>query len=314
MMLITLPSHPHDYNKSVSQLATGYIDAKWWPELKLELSLTTLAADFYLFYAMKDGDETLQTAFNKYCHVVAKQIAVYLDACIGGELRHKQFNGLKAGSNMRSIARGDWRGMRLKQGHTLLQDGRNRFYRKDWSASYGGAKWGQIADTLVAHLTGETSAALFIDQAFALQHNNNTVFDKILKYWFQDHFKTVLDANLNENWKELLSWCSPWARTLFTEWLTAEDDLQIQYFTGDSRRFVTPPNSIVVGARVRVKSSARSVKWRNCEGTVVKTWGKSAQGHPPGARINSSGVEKDFSQNSLDLATVTSGAFEYIRD
>ena len=221
MIAVTLQPRELHSPATPSFLVDGYLIKRWWPELRLDLSLHGIAADFYLFYAMKDGSEYLQERFEEYSQVVAKQLAIYMDAAVGGELRHKHFMGLPKGN--RSLARGEWRRLRIQHGADLVAQGRECFMGKSWGGAYGGPRWAKIADLLFQHLDGKYTPSFFIDLALALQHNTGSVFNKVSDYWHQQSLKTVLDANLSEDWETLLQYASPWAVKLFTEWLTEEE-------------------------------------------------------------------------------------------
>ena len=259
-MDVTLAKHEDILSEEkVKSAALGYVNKHWWPELRLDLDLRSVAADFYLFYAVSGGDDYLRARFEEYCQVVAQQFAIYMDAAIGGELRHAQFSGL--GGLERSIARREWRIKRLNLGMTLLQNGRDMFYSYGyWGGGYGGPAWGKIADVLIDHLEGETSNFLFVDLALALQHNTGCMFDKVVNYWEQIHLQEVLDANLNENWAVLLKWASPWAAEMFLNWLDAEDSIVVE--NADISRPIRSGRGIVegaiaVGSKVRISQTAR---------------------------------------------------------
>ena len=269
MMHVTLQRSNLSYTPA--KYADEYVSKYWWPELRLDLSLEGVAADFYLFYAVRDGSEYLRARFEEYAQVVAKQVAIYLDASVGGELRHKGFAGLKKGvGNSRSIARRDWRLKRLVQGHFLLEGGRDCFYNQYWKGGYGGPRWGNITDVLLDHLRGTTDATLFVDLALALQHNGGCVFNKLQGYWVQKNIMKVLDANLNEDWETLLEYASPWAKEMFLNWLTEEDEVVVEGVDWSAPRQVKQ-GSTGTGARVRISEKARSVAWRGKLGWVVGT-------------------------------------------
>ena len=259
---------------SPNDLTNGYIAKCWWPELKLDLNLEGIIADFYLFYAVKDGSSYLRQKFEDYAQVVAKQIAVYLDASIGGELRHKDFAGL--GEWNRPLARREWRVKRTEQGISILEGGRSCFHNEMWKGGFGGEAWGKIADLLVSHLKGEVSSSLFVDQSFALEHNTATVFNKLESYWKQDSLKTVLDANLHERWDVLLQYASEWAKTIFLNWLVEEDSITIKGITHSRPRLVdggykiTTGTEVGVGQMVRVSDRSRAKGWQGREGKIVK--------------------------------------------
>ena len=304
---------------SIDSLVEGYVSANWWPELHLDLNLQGIAADFYLLYAVKDGDAKLTQAFDEYTQVVAKQIAVYLDAACGGELRYKQFDGLKQGS--RSIARRDWRERRLSKGINLLRGGSDNFHNGGWGGGYGGPAWGAIIDLLIAHLEGKVSNTLFVDQALALEHNGGQVFNKLYQYWVQDSLKEVLDANLNQNWERLLKYGSPWARKIFMEWITAEEDLVVKNFDVSRPRRAgtkTNNNGVVLpkhGQLVMIGFKSRVIDWRGQWGKVVgmRTRKVKKLGTTTDVLVNRGGVEKWFEITKIEFVPEVKGTeIEYI--
>lgn len=52
------------------------------------------------------------------------------------------------------------------------------FYQGAWSSSYGGKKWGVIAEILLNYLKGDFTPILFIDAIMNCQHNNGRAFGK----------------------------------------------------------------------------------------------------------------------------------------
>ena len=295
-------------------LADGYISQNWWPELRLDLDLQGIAADFYLFYAMKDGDEYLQARFEEYAQVVAKQVAVYLDAAVGGELRYKGFAGLTKGTT-RSIARRDWRVRRLTQGHSLLTRGRDNFLQAKWKGGYGGPRWGNIAKLLVQHLASNLSPTLFVDQALALQHNGGQVFNKIDSYWNQGSLQAVLNANLEEDWPTLLEYASPWAVVLFTSWLGAQDELRVEGI--EISRPIRPEYSegeFHVGSWVRISSKARNKALAGKTTQVVAMRPPEVGKSTCAVQVMIQGHAQWLSSASLEVhgSNSTAGPFEYI--
>lgn len=65
---------------------------------------------------------------------------------------------------------------------SVVKNVMTNFYELSWSSSFGGKKWGLIAETLLAYLRNEISDLMFLDSAFNLQHNNGCVFGKF--GWF----------------------------------------------------------------------------------------------------------------------------------
>ena len=310
-------------NSTPEETAEGWISANWWGELILNMDLQGVAADFYLFYAVKDGSPYLQARFDEYAQLVAKQLAVYLDAAVGGELRHQNFANLTNNDN-RSIARGKWRAQRIEKGKSLLEEGRNNFYNGKWSSGFGGKAWGNVADVLLSHLNGDMSATLFVDQALALEHNNGCVFNKIYNYWPQEHMKIVLDANLKEDWTTLLKYASPWAVEMFKSWLVEEEEVEVELAEWSKPIYDNNPSDpvIKVGTRVVIGEKSKAKKLRGTEGIVKAlrsqpkpkntkpTWKPKTQ-----AKLIIDGKPTWVITDNLDMvATKASNGFEYISD
>ena len=312
MLSITLQTR--EEVPEISQLAEGYINANWWPELRLDLSLEGIAADFYLFYAMKDATPYLSEKFEEYSQVVAKQVAIYLDAAVGGEFRHAGRYGMK-GSDSRSIARRQWRTKRQATGHKLLMEARDAFYNRSWKSGFGGPRWGNIADLLIKHLNAETDPHLFVDHALALQHNTGTVFNKINNYWKQTKLQTVLNANLREEWETLVKHGSPWARQLFLTWLGEEDELQVTHLEVSRPREVQPMNGeIKEGSRVRVSPLAKAKSVRGKEGFVVKLYPNEGNGKGVRIKLLDGSGTKLLSIENLEAIDLDQIALEYIEE
>ena len=299
----------------VDVLADGYISKRWWPELRLDVSLQGMAADYYLFYAVKDASPYLQERFEEYAQVLTKQLAIYMDAAVGGELRHAKSGGLGLNSE-RSIARGEWRKRRQVEGRSLLEYGAVNFRNGKWKGGFGGRRWADIADMLIEHLRGNISAPLFVDLALALQHNTGSVFNKINTYWSQGKLKQVLDANLQEDWETLVSYGSAWARHLFFHWLEEEDTITVAGLEYSRPREVVIPTGIITsGCRIKVKDTARAKSVRGLEGVVLQVislGGSSIEcvvlipGHP---------IKRMRGTSLISLnATDTSVSYEYIEE
>lgn len=64
------------------------------------------------------------------------------------------------------------------------------FHKGGWGqagqCSYGGPKWGQVADAAAAMLTGVTSMEMLVDTGFTLAHNGGPIFNKGMMYGGQD--------------------------------------------------------------------------------------------------------------------------------
>ena len=309
-MTVTLGLQRID-NMDVEKMRQAYAESYWWPELMVDLDLTRTAADFYLLYAMADGDSDLRKIFEEYSMVLAKQVAIYLDASIGGEMRHYKHNqkGYSL-SPTRKLARREWRELRVKTGLEPLERALVAFNDgKNWKSMYGGPKWGRITDTLLRHLRRETSSLLFVDQTLALQHNTGTVFSKMQNYWRLMDLKKVLDANLHEQWWELTEFAKSndgvesMVTSLFRSWLTAEAEVRIPSIEYSRPRQLIPEvkavNGFVLGDLVEVAVTAKNSQFHGERGTV-KSFAESPK---PGVFIQLSGFGKpvEFSRTNLKL-------------
>jgi hypothetical protein len=189
-------------------------EAKNWPKPRLNFDyvgqserVETLIADFYLSDAMvreaqgKVLEMEAVTLRNQVHSAVAERLATYIATAIGGELSHGkakdkcytpelvaaehkelserfavEFNDSSAWVRPVVIAR--------LQTQTTAEHLRfaelavASFNTPAWSTSYGGRKWGAIAQALVGFLNGTLSHSVFADHAFDLQHNGGSVFGK----------------------------------------------------------------------------------------------------------------------------------------
>ena len=252
------------------ELVEGYIKGGWWPELRLDLSLQGIAADYYLFYAVKDASPYLEARFEEYAQVVSKQLAIYLDMACGGELQYKNVDTLLS-TDSKPVTMTKWYARRRELGHELLLNGRQSFYHVHWSPSYGGPRWGAMIDLLIKHLQMELSAVLFVDLALALQHNTGCAFNKLSSFWDMDQLQQVLDANLHGDWETLVSYASPWSREIFLNWFVEEDEVEVEGLEFSRPRLVKSfvSGTLGVGSRVKVLSTSRSLSFRGKEGLVM---------------------------------------------
>jgi hypothetical protein len=61
------------------------------------------------------------------------------------------------------------------------------FYKANFSSSFGGPKWGAIADLLRDYVLGKLSAEMMMDTAFTLAHNTAPIFNKGMLFEDWDH-------------------------------------------------------------------------------------------------------------------------------
>lgn len=173
---------------------SGCTDYRSWSEVwgvDRNTDLCRSAADFYLLEALAGGvvnhgapqDAYLSMlrseARGQLADLVAKldkTFTGYVDAIIGGELRHHRASG-----SLRHHGRKDawleWHAIREEQGTEALADAVDLFLDFN-SNGYGGEAWATIARVLLARLTGTISPATFVDRVFSLQHNGGSLFDK----------------------------------------------------------------------------------------------------------------------------------------
>ena len=79
------------------------------------------------------------------------------------------------------------------------------FKGKSWGSSYGGKKWGVIADCLTRFLKGETTAEIMCDTAYTLAHNGGPMFNKGMLYGMYTHeLYKILDVQRSGQVAELL--------------------------------------------------------------------------------------------------------------
>lgn len=81
------------------------------------------------------------------------------------------------------------------------------FHKTGWGGgSYGGPKWGVVADAAVSMLTGETSMEQLVDTGYTLAHNGGPIFNKGMMYsmYSLDSFLMILDIQRSGQIPELL--------------------------------------------------------------------------------------------------------------
>jgi hypothetical protein len=75
----------------------------------------------------------------------------------------------------------------------------------NFSGGYGGPPWGQVADSALAMLKGETSMEQFVNTGYELAHNNGPIFNKGMMYTQYDgFFMTILDVQSTGQIPELI--------------------------------------------------------------------------------------------------------------
>jgi hypothetical protein len=223
-------------NRSSSNSA---IAALWGIDTSIDLCQS--AADKYLLAGIADGVANMSQP-DAYLSLLRTEAAAmltdltarldstfrgYLDAIIGGELRHHRAAG---STNLRHTSRkqawSEWHAIREAGGSAVLQDAVDLF-RDFHSSSYGGDAWAAIAQARLDRETGKLSPKLFVEMCWMLQHNGGSLFDKgqwsvqnRMGWSFYELNTWVLPAHGAERnpWTVLLAVCSDAVRDLFAEY------------------------------------------------------------------------------------------------
>jgi len=180
------------------------------------------AADFYLLETLAHfrADDWARRRLIEHETELAQEFSQYLDLAIGGELRYasKYVEELPRElrpffSEVSVVARGRawlaWTIIRRKLGLRALELAKEMFCDGDWRRGFGGDAWASIARTLLAHLNGQLSPRLFVDQCFDLEHNNGCVFNKLYDC---KSLLAVLESHGRDDYPTLLRACSPQTR------------------------------------------------------------------------------------------------------
>ena len=211
-----------------------YTDAQKVWGIDSTISLTQQAADFYLLedlYIDHPNNKEVWQERKAKTEFLATQFTNYLNMSIGGEVRHarrhipssyisaslatepvRQILGFSPAGDMRSRITEWclWKELQNICGVVpLIEGARDLFYSEEvaWRGSFGGEKWGKIADVLLLYLKGKVNATIFVDTTWGLKHNGSVVFDKIWAIYPSD-LAGILDSNFNGYMEELASWAS----------------------------------------------------------------------------------------------------------
>ncbi|KKN86814.1 hypothetical protein LCGC14_0263730 [marine sediment metagenome] len=269
---LSLRSNIQETTKPVPQSETKY----WWPELEINLDTTKIAADFYLLSESARINPELKPVLEQFAEVVAKDLAIYLDAACGGEARHSRtgYRGLLRGS--RNLARKEWRILRQTLGVGLLLDLRDAFNDPDqFTGSFGGEKWANGAELLHHFLVGEINAVTFVDLAFDLQHNSGCMFNKIQYHggihygWNLTKLDLILDWKLHGKFGSLLKHSSKNVADMFS--LCEDlDETNVEIMGLEVVRDVwVKASESILWKTVRISDKARNIKIRGLVGKVI---------------------------------------------
>lgn len=140
------------------------------------------------FYALQYLDfKTTGTRLNAevkqeiqlYTYHLATALRDYLTLACVGEIRHAGGKMPYRIDGLYGLTRADAAvlGTQYEPIYMLLV-ARKLFSNFPWSFSYGGIRWGRIANAVLHYWQGKWNAQSFIDYAFDLYHNGGLAFDK----------------------------------------------------------------------------------------------------------------------------------------
>ena len=223
--------------KPKAHAGMGAKDAALALGLAPNLDLAREAADFYLLmdagFALSEAEQRLQA----HARALAPHLAGYIEAACLGEARHA-INGvpnLRKQYVKRAVIRSplgkawlkDLMALRGGGRHCLWANyptfrekyGRNAllflvlvFQTGKWPGGFGGKKWGNCAQTVLAYRRRQLSPVLFVDTALGLYHNGALVFNKL---WRVDKLRVVLDLNLAQKLEGVAQFATPQVRALW---------------------------------------------------------------------------------------------------
>ncbi len=254
-------------------------DAKWWPEIIMNLNLDQIAVDFYLLSNWVVGRPDMRPVLTRYSEVVSSQLAIYLDAACGGEARHKSGGFYSMNTLMaRGLARQDWRALRIEHGVNILQELTSAFNDGYWKSQFGGTAWAKASELLTRFLTGEITPIIFVDLAFDLEHNSGTIFNKIAGEghrdgWQMMRLKSILDQKFHGNLEKFEEYASSGVKELVSYAQDiCESQVTVDGYEAVMANLETESREISggfrVGDHIKVRMSSRAKKLRGREGTI----------------------------------------------
>ena len=176
-------------------------------------NLSKAAADYYILHlATIYDEERFKPYLARHTDILVDQFSRYTDMAVGGELRHSRSTdgfarplkeALRDGTVQggRTHAWEGWYWFRSRYGVLALKWAVEAFNDGGkWGASYGGHRWGTIANTLYMFERDETTPQTFVDTCWGLQHNGGIYFNK---WWNTQDVKYVLDLNQNGSYCKL---------------------------------------------------------------------------------------------------------------
>lgn len=171
-------------------------------KINKNLNLPAFTAKFYVLYDLVkiQEQEKHRKTFDVLTVFLDDQIKKYLDAALGGELRHFYEKRNTISSQIlddylkTTIGKErwqswiEWKTVREANGTRALQEAERLFRTGSWRQHFGGKTWAAVTELLISRLTGEFSDIVFIDTAFSIDHNTGCVFNKL---WSVDGQKSV---------------------------------------------------------------------------------------------------------------------------
>jgi hypothetical protein len=165
------------------------------------------------------------TRLEELASELAKEFTTYLDLACGGELRHASTwpyelpscPVLGRGSD-RSVAWKDW--LAWETPMYRMEYALEAFEQASWpSRNYGGEPWMLIASTVLAFLREETSAEVFVDRVWNLEHHGGISLNKL---YATEELIAALEAHGKDDYDTLLAYSSDATKRLWEKAFTSK--------------------------------------------------------------------------------------------
>lgn len=202
--------------------------------LNIRRNLKQDCADFYLLERIVYDDRAAARPMSVLTSSLSREMSIYLDMAVGGELRYVRrsdnkgldvpssltpfFAALEKTSGSRRQAWIAWTDLRRKydpESVEWLVDAKRLFDDKEWKIEgAGGPAWGSVARVEYDWLKGRLTRQTFIDRCFTIEHNNGAVFDKV----YETHgLNKVLELQASDAYNRLAKYASPYVQTLWRQ-------------------------------------------------------------------------------------------------
>jgi len=189
------------------------VAASLW-ELDLCLNLPRVAAQFYWLEYLAYQAPHFKPRFQKFAEFLAGIFSRYIDMAIGGELRYGRSTCKNSNEVMpriderispapsRGTAWAAWYELRQELGDSILEEAEDALLNGQWhNSAIGGPAWGKCVSLLRMYLNEDIPPAVFVDQAFSLEHNGGYIFNKL---WDVTNLDSVLTCKFNGELDKML--------------------------------------------------------------------------------------------------------------